>query len=414
MHAAILGCSISGIAAYKLLNSLGYQVIGFDRKKMGNAPFIIHEDRVENFSTVDLLVVSPGVPPDHPIIKKAKSENIEVIGEIELALRHLKNQCIAVTGTNGKSTTTSLITHILNHMGVEAVSLGNIGVPLSEKVLNLKEKVVVVLELSSFQIEQIQTEKIEYACILNITEDHLDRYGSSDLYAKAKAKILEKVRKKIFINKNILKNFPFFSHSKAFFIDAKQNVATLNALGYTNLEGKSAENVLFSWYMVKEIVSEKSFSLKMFKEALSTFKAIEHRLEYIGEINGSMVYNDSKATNPDSVLYALETVTGRVVLMLGGEDKGLCFSKILEKKECISSLILFGKAREKLAKELFSLNPHLFSSMEEGVEFAFSQANKGTTLLFSPGCASYDAFKNYEERGSFFKKLFAKYNDGVL
>jgi len=405
MKACVLGCSVSGKAACKLLIKVGYDVYGIDKKNIKEFPCPVYNEDID-LKRVDLLVVSSGIRKDHPLVKKANQLKIEVIGEIELGLRYLKNPCIAVTGTNGKSTTTKLIGHILNSCGIDAICLGNIGIPLCEKVLELKDQIV-VLELSSYQIEWINQKKIDRAVVLNITEDHLDRYEDFAEYANAKLRLNTWVKEKVWVNKNILNQNLSFSKENIIFFNQEQMVATLNKLGYICTVGESNENVFAAWQMVKSFVKEKDFI-----QAAKTFSGLEHRFERLGMVNGSEVFNDSKATNPASTLFALTKIPKKAVVLLGGEDKGLSFLKLREKKDQISSVICFGKTGKKIAEELSLFNPQVFPSLEKAAFAAFEKANKENCILFSPGCASFDAFKNYRERGSFFKQLFIEYKKG--
>jgi UDP-N-acetylmuramoylalanine--D-glutamate ligase len=403
MYKAILGCSTSGLAAGKLLQTLGYTVFGIDRQE-GFHFFPIKKEKKGLLDRVDLLVVSPGIIKEHFLLKEAKEKNVEVIGEIELGLRYLKNKALAVTGTNGKSTVTLLITHLLNQSGKKAIALGNNGVALCEKVLELDKETLVVLELSSYQLEWIQTKKIEKGIVLNLEEDHLDRYKEFVHYAQAKALLLDKVQGSVFVNKKCTELFPFFSKKNAIIFNDEQIVATLNQLGYTYSMGESRENIFAAWLMVKEHIDKQTFLQK-----IQSFCGLDYRCENIGTLNQAIVYNDSKATNPAAVFYALTKVPKKAVLLLGGLGKRLSFQRILLIKEKICAVLCFGKAGKSIAQELFALDPSSYKTLEEAAYKAFSLADKDNCILFSPGCASFDAFTDYQERGSFFEKLFIAY-----
>jgi len=402
MKACVLGCGISGKGAITLLKKKGHEVFGIDRVLSG-LENIVSEDEVD-FTDVDLMVVSPGVSLDHVLIKQARSLKIEVIGEIELGLRYLNSFCIGVTGTNGKTTTCELITHLLNDNNIEAVCLGNCGTSLCSEVANIENNTVVVLELSSYQIEWINSKKIALGCILNIEEDHLDRYQSFADYARAKLGLLDSVKEKVWIKKDVLQKVDLLQKDKTKLFDKKQIVATLNELGYTNKEVVEQENLFAAWQMVKGFLSKEQFC-----KSVATFTRPKHRLEKIGMFNSVDIYNDSKSTNPASVYYALETIEKKIVLLLGGEDKNLGFSKLLQKREKISRVICFGKAKNKIAQELTSLNPLVVSTVKDATKLALKLAEPNEAIVFSPGCSSFDAFKDYQERGNFFKKSVLQY-----
>lgn len=411
--ACVLGCGISGKGALHLLEKIGYQAVGIDKKPFLHNSFpTFLEDQID-LNDFSLMVVSPGISQKHFLIQEALSKGIEVVGEIELGLRYLNNYCIAITGTNGKTTTALLVTHILTSNNVPAICLGNSGISLCEEVLQLKKEQIVVLELSSYQLEWIVSKKIDDGIILNIEEDHLDRYSDFNQYALAKLKLLSLVKKNCWLQRDLLNNYDLASKksvlNKLSFFDSQQIVATLNKLGYTNTEGLEYESYFAAWQLTKNFVSKDGFC-----KSVCSFKKPEHRLEKFVKINGVVVYNDSKSTNPASVIYALRKIPNKVVLMLGGEDKGLSYKKILEEKEKIATLICFGKANKKIANELFSLKPILVSNVEEAASIALSKAKKDEAILFSPGCSSFDAFKNYEERGFFFKKIMRLLKERAL
>lgn len=404
MKACVLGCGVSGKGAISLLQKKGYVVFGIDRISFRYKDVPIFKESETDLSNINLMVVSPGIYPDHFLIEKAKALGIEVIGEIELGLRYLDSFCIGITGTNGKTTTCELITHILNENKIKAICLGNCGNSLCEKVLELEKEMIVVLELSSYQIEWIESKKITIGCILNIEQDHLDRYSSFNNYALAKLRLLEFVKEKIFVKKDALEIVDLVKKNKSISFDDEQIVATLKELGYINKETAMQENLFAAWRMVERFLSKENFL-----KGARTFKKSNHRLEKVGMFNGVTIYNDSKSTNPASVCYAVDVVSEPMFLLLGGKDKGLSFSKILERKEKISRIVCFGQSSHRIASELSSLKPTVVSTVEEAAKFAIEIAEPGEAIVFSPGGSSFDAFKDYQERGSFFKKIILQY-----
>ena len=299
----------------------------------------------------DLVVASPGVPPSHPLYQRAREEGIEIVGEAELAFRTIKNPMIGVTGSNGKSTMVMRLVHSLQKGGKKARALGNIGVPLLSAVL--EEGEIVVAELSSFQLETMTTRALDVAMILNITPNHLDRHGTMEVY---------------------------------------QNVK----------------------YRIKDLLKEGGIFVETIEEALARFgvplndegfSPLPHRLEFVGEVRGVRCYNDSKATTVDAVLYGVRQIGNNVILLVGGRHKGGSFASWNEGfLGRVKQIILFGEAKELMAKELYSIPVILVETLEEAMEKGLQVAKQGDTMLLSPGCASYDQFRDFEERGDRFRE----------
>lgn len=387
----VLGLGKSGKAACFFLLDKNKKIIAVDNnlkedeeiKKLKKNIEILTNNNVD-FSSIEKVVVSPGVRPDHEIIKRAKKKNIEIIGEIELGCRYLKNKCVAITGTNGKTTLTTLVYHILNENKIPAVALGNIGIGLTSFLDKISPEDVVVLELSSFQLETMSAKFIDFAVITNITPDHLDRYQSFQKYALTKLNIINCLKKDkiLYTTKKVIKRY---------FLNNKINIKEVK---------EEIEDI------AKEICLDLKVSKENIDKAISTFKRIEHRFEFVREIKGVCFYNDSKATNVDAVLYAVKKINGPIILIAGGVDKG-CSYKVWKKTfgDKVKHIIAIGQSAKKIKFELTGFDVQIFDDLNSAVKKAFFLAQKNDCILFSPGCSSFDMFNNYEHRGEVFKKI---------
>jgi len=389
----ILGLGRSGRAAAFFLLKQNEKIIAIDNNLIEDSEIlhlqqldvVIQKNNDIDFSKIKTLIISPGIDPNHEIIKKAKELNIEIIGEIELGCRYLKNQCIAITGTNGKTTLTKLVCHILNENNTKAVALGNVGVSLTKYLLRANKEDIIILELSSFQLETMSLKVFDLAVITNISPDHLDRYSSFEDYANAKLNILKclKKDKTLYVNKNVLKTY----------LDQKNTIKI-----------KEVKDDM------QDIALEICLDLKIPKEnilkALKTFKKVEHRLEFVREINDINFYNDSKATNVEAVIYAVNKINKPIILIVGGLDKGFSY-KAWERafSNKIKYILAIGQSATKIKLELKSFDVQIFKDLESCVKKAYCLAQKNDTVLFSPGCSSFDMFKNFEYRGEEFKKI---------
>ncbi len=371
MKILVLGLGISGKSATSFLEKLGHTVVGVDDRI---APCFDME--LDGF---DLFVPSPGIARSHPLYRRAKAAGIPVAGEAQLALEAATQPCIGITGTNGKTSVVKMIAHVLNLAGKRARAVGNVGDPLTQYVGQGDE--ILVVELSSYQLETLSAKVFDVGAILNIAEDHLDRYVSFEEYAKTKAHLEECIKE----------NGDFFVHSSVF--------KDLFSHPFKEWEGDNEEVVI-------SICDHFGIGREFCLEALSSFKKPAHRLEFVGTVKGVSYFNDSKATNVAAVVKALRMMDDKVVLILGGQDKGLSFAPISAMHKKISSVVICGEAREKIGNALKHLpNVHQAKTLQEAVEKAAFFAKSGGTVLFSPGCASFDAFKNYAERGETFKQL---------
>ncbi|HEV7736392.1 MAG TPA: UDP-N-acetylmuramoyl-L-alanine--D-glutamate ligase [Chlamydiales bacterium] len=389
----VIGFGVSGKAVMSLLRKRGIPALAVDKNPASGVPLDTADFPMEGILQV---IVSPGILPTHPLVQKAQKLGLEVIGELEFALRSTTNQCIGVTGSNGKTTTTLLIAHALHSAGIPARAVGNVGTALSSYLLDPNPREILVIELSSFQLETMQSKKFDCAAYLNLTPNHLDRHASMLDYAMAKANIQNclKPTGRLFISdqvwqtaqnhlqKDKIEIFPSsFAHKGNFL--AEQNISGAHAV--CNFFGVSSE---------------------MFIASLSTFKKPPHRIEWVAESAGIRYYNDSKATSVEAVLHAMSFFTGPVVLLVGGVDKGSTYLPWTTFQGKVKKIVAYGQASEIIQKELeLFYELQRVSTLAEAIVAANKCAKTGDTVLLSPGCSSYDQFHSYEHRGDEFKKL---------
>ena len=435
---SIIGAVRSGIAAAKLVKNIGgipfvSEISGGETltafvKELKNESIEFeiggHSERVYDCS---LMVVSPGVPNDAPILKMARQKGIQLISEIELAYYYCKGKIIAITGTNGKTTTTSLCGHVFNQSGLKAYIAGNIGDPFSNIALSVKTEEIVALEVSSFQLDLIDKFKPAIAIILNITPDHLNRYENNlDKYADSKQNIYSNQDDGDYLilnkdNGEVLKYLKGHN-SKSFYYSLDEELDNgsfrKNNMVYFNDNGEElfccntsdialkGEHNLSNAMAV--ICAAKLFNLdnKNIIKALQTFKGVEHRLELVREINGVKFINDSKATNVDSVLFALKSFDEPILLIMGGQDKGNNYNQIKAIViERVKKIYAIGSSAEKIHNFFHTdVEVEIKNSLDDVVASAIKEAGKGDVVLLSPACASFDMFKNYEHRGKTFKE----------
>jgi UDP-N-acetylmuramoylalanine--D-glutamate ligase len=382
--------------------------------------------REETVLQQDLIIPSPGVPADAPLLKSARAKGITIWSEIELADRFLNGRLIGITGSNGKTTTTSLIEHILRSAGISTILAGNIGTPLISRVEETNDASVTVVELSSFQLELIDSFRPNISVFLNLTPDHLDRHHTLDEYGAAKARIFENQTEtdSAVLNADdpaTTKYAP--AKPQVFWFSRKQRVAqgafvreneivfrrdgkeeTLLKLQDIPMAGAhNVENVLAAVAATRLAGADASAIAK----GVRSFSGVEHRLEFVAEIGGVRYYNDSKATNVDATLKALDSFPGRILVVLGGKDKGSDYTglqKSLREKTILALLI--GAAAEKIEKQIAgSVAIERAGTIERAVEIASQAARPGDVVLLAPACASFDQFENYEHRGRVFKDL---------
>ena len=412
----IVGLGKSGMGVARVLAAKGDTVFVTEIKQNGTIRAsvetlmeegVLREDNIELGShskrfieRSDLMVVSPGVPGDSLPVELAREASIPIISELELAYSVCPAPIIAVTGTSGKTTVTTLIGEMLKKSGRDVIVCGNIGNPLSSEIKRIKKDSIVVLEVSSFQLERIKDFKPKTSVILNISENHLDRHRDMKEYISLKARIFSNQDEHgtIFLNSQdkVLKDLSkdikrarveFFDEYKDF--KKRFNIENENylaAMSVASLEGAS-ESVMLG--------------------VTSGFKGLEHRMEYVTTVNGIGFYNDSKATTVSSVEWALKSLDPRIILIMGGKYKGGDFSRLRHLIDIkVDSVIAIGEAKSRIKNDLAGFKDFLeVRSLQDAVHVAFKKADKGSKILLSPGCSSFDMFKDYEERGRIFKEI---------
>lgn len=430
---SIIGASRSGLGLAYLLSSKGAKLfiseisqdksgVSLELERLGvKYEFGEHSERVLE---ADFIVVSPGVHLDIPILMEAQRRGIPIYGEIEVAFWYANAPVYAVTGTNGKSTTVNLLHSMLRASGIKSVLAGNIGYPFSKAVLEVKEADCYVLEVSSYQLETIETFHPRIASILNITPDHLDRHGSMEEYLRAKMRISlnQTEEDSIWINANddALRDLEFTSSKYLFCRDGlpKKGAGVVNGkmivLGTEIMEVKdirlkgphNLENSLCASGMAYQAGASKSAIEKVLRE----FSGLEHRMEFVAEIEGVVYINDSKGTNVVSTIMALDSYDAPIILIAGGRGKKAGYERLAKKiMEKVRILITLGEDGPAIGEAAISegfdaRNVVSVSSMEEAVRVAHSLARPGDYVLLSPACASFDMFSNFEERGRVFKR----------
>jgi UDP-N-acetylmuramoylalanine--D-glutamate ligase len=436
---SILGAGRSGLAVARLLRKRRAKVFLSDsgpvnpelQKELEDIG--VESEFVKNTHRVleaDVIVISPGVPLDTPIVKLAREKEIRIVSEIELAYQFCEVPIVAITGTNGKTTTTTLTGEIFKTAGWQTFVAGNIGRPFADVVDEAKgEKTVVVLEISSFQLDTIDEFRPKISSILNITPDHLDRYASYEQYVQAKFRIAENQKgHDLFIynqDDETLKNFAETLNIRAipFSITSELRQGAYCKGNDVMLRlGREKEEVLIAANeiaipgphnlmnaMAASIMARMmGVEMDAIRTTLHEFKGVEHRVEFVREVAGVRYINDSKATNVDSVYYALGSFKEPIVLILGGKDKGNDYSRIKELvKEHVKAIVSVGQGAKKVEQFFKNLKPIASAghSMEEAVRLAKEFAEPGDVVLLSPACASFDMFKNYEHRGEVFKSI---------
>ena len=438
----VIGTGISGIGAARLLISKGASVVLYDERE-DIAPARIYEDLSackDRFTLVTgkindmilddtvLAVFSPGVPMDSEIAKTVKALGIRIWGEIELAYQYAKGSVLAITGTNGKTTTTSLLGKIMSDFTSQVFVVGNIGNPYTQEVDKMTQDSVTVAEISSFQLETIEEFRPSISAVLNITPDHLNRHHTMEEYARVKFEIAKKQTKEDFCVLNYedayCREFAEQCHACVLFFSSKNklqngffleeemiyksvegectpllNIHDMNLLGIHNVENVMAAIAMADAYGVP---------MERILETVRHFKAVEHRIEYVATKRGVDYYNDSKGTNPDAAIRGIKAMRRPTVLIGGGYDKQSEYDEWIEAFDGkVKCLVLIGQTREKIAecaiKHGFK-NVILADTFQEAMDICVDQAIEGDAVLLSPACASWGMFPNYEVRGEMFKE----------
>ncbi|MCB1149587.1 MAG: UDP-N-acetylmuramoyl-L-alanine--D-glutamate ligase [Chlamydiia bacterium] len=390
MKTWILGLGVSGRAAAKFLLSRGERVVGWDAKKV-TPPEGVELAEEPTFQEAKAVVYSPGMPPNHPLLERARALNLPVIGEIDLGLRHFSGPSVAITGTNGKTTVTELVAHALCFAGKPADAVGNNGVAFTEWLLTNPAGKIAVCELSSYQLETLGYKNFIRGVILNIAEDHLDRYGTMEAYTAAKLRLGE--CGPLYVHPNLKVNYPSY-------LDF---AAALNLTPPFNFE---KENLIAAYCLVEPF----GVDPKTFLAAAQTFKKPPHRLEFVRSLRGVDYYNDSKGTNVDAVLRAVESFNRPVVLIAGGKDKGGSYEPWRAAfSGKVKGCVLIGEAKEKIARAIEGICPtYNAETLIDAVRQAEAIASAPDVVLLSPGCASFDMFENFGDRGNQFVQAVSR------
>jgi UDP-N-acetylmuramoylalanine--D-glutamate ligase len=380
------------------------------------------------FLEQDLIVLSPGVPANLPALAKARARDVPVWSEIELAWRFLRGKLIGITGSNGKTTTTSLVAHILKTAGIPTLVGGNIGVPLLALVESSTDATVTVAEISSFQLETTEAFRPEVGVLLNLTPDHLDRHASFDEYAQAKMRMFEHQleRDAAVLNADdaeVTRRMPTRPHVDWF--STKKRVAQGSFLqgddvvfrsdGHEEVVARREDIGLRGEHNLENVLAAVVASSlggatpAAIAAGIKTFAGVEHRLEFVAKVAGVEFYNDSKATNVDAALKAIEAFAGPLVVILGGKDKGSPYTPLREALSARARLaVLIGAAAEKIAHDLDgAVAIERAGTLDRAVSVAMQRAKAGDVVLLAPACSSFDQFENYEQRGRVFKQRVA-------
>lgn len=444
---AVLGAGRSGIAVARFLIKKDIAIFISESCPSDKLDFILasngmadvpheaegHSDKVLE---CELIVLSPGIPSDIPILEKARKSRIPVWSEIELGYRHSKAPLLAVTGSTGKSTTVELLGSILDAAGVDYTVAGNIGTPIIQEAPRVSEKGVIAAEISSFQLENIELFRPKVAAVLNLMKNHLDRYESEDDYYSAKKSIVRNMVEgdTLVVNAcnkqcmNWAQNIEGRVRIVFFGMDVKgkdcvwcfgshllcrfnKRVEDFGDISSMKIKGRhNIDNVSAAAAMAK--VS--GIANKAIAKGICDFTGLPHRMEFVRKVNGVAYYNDSKATTAESVECAVTAFTSKVHLIAGGKDKGCDFSSIHESvKERVKSVRLIGEAAGRILKEWKGIaDIKKVESLKEALEETTDVAERGDVVILSPGCSSFDMFSNFEERGSEFKKLVNELEEG--
>jgi UDP-N-acetylmuramoylalanine--D-glutamate ligase len=439
----VVGLGKSGVASALFLKARGARVTVSDTKSgdelRNEIPVLLdHGITVETgghgertFHGQDLIVVSPGVPVDAPPLVQARALGETVIGEIELAARFLPGPIVAITGSNGKTTTTALVGEIMNAAGFPALVGGNIGTPAISLADRATPETVIVLEVSSFQLETIQTFRPKVAVVLNVTPDHLDRHRTFEVYTDAKARIFENQQGGEFavlnaddptcgsMGRRTRAQVFWFSRQKEVSQGAwvrDGNIVVRDSSGQREIMQVS-EIPLKGAHNLENVLAAACAGVLMgcapdkIRQAVRDFKAVEHRLEFVATVGGVDYYNDSKATNVDATIKALESFPANIHLILGGKDKGSDYSVLNDLlRERVRRVYTIGAAASKIESQIVSSKnggPEIVhaETLETAIRKAHAVAQAGDVVLLAPACASFDQFKNYEQRGRVFKEI---------
>ena len=437
----VFGSGKSGIGAADLLGQVGACPLIYDGNAEIDKEAVLHKtEHVKEMEiyagelpgevqkSLDLVVLSPGVPTDLPLVKSFYEQGLPVWGEVELAYRIGKGRVLTITGTNGKTTTTALLGKIMSDAEDSVFVVGNIGTPYTSKALEMKENSTTVAEISSFQLETIEKFAPEVSAILNITEDHLNRHHTMEEYIRVKELIVKNQTRENYcilnyedevlreFGKHIVPKTVYFSSARkleeGIYLDGDQIIlktekeeisvvrtGELKLLGTHNFENVMAA-VAMAYYA--------GVPMESIRRSICEFTAVEHRIEYVTEKNGVVYYNDSKGTNPDAAIKGIQAMNRPTLLIGGGYEKGSSYDEWLNSFDGkVRYLVLIGQTKEKIrdAADRLGVCPCILcEDLEEAVKVCAEKANPGDAVLLSPACASWGQFDNYEQRGDMFKE----------
>jgi UDP-N-acetylmuramoylalanine--D-glutamate ligase len=405
-RALVVGMEKSGRAAFEFLHARGADVTATDLKFHDVAGFVPQSDELFD-EEWDLIVPSPGVPWDLPGLDRARARGVDVVGEVELAAPYLLGPVIGITGSNGKTTTTSLVGHILHTSKTPAQVGGNIGTPVIAMTETSRADQWNVLELSSFQLETIHTFRADVGVCLNVTQNHLDRHHTFLNYAAAKANLLRTQQPGDFAVLNaddeLCRSFAEITAAQVVWFRGR-DIGDLMPPAEVPIPGThNAENVMAA-AAVAEIAG---IAKSKIVAAVKTFHAVEHRLEFVAEIAGVRFYNDSKATSVDATTKAIDSFEGNLWVILGGQDKGSDYTVLRDRlREKARAVLLIGAAAEKIESQIEGATRLIRAgTLECAIDEAWKNARPGDTVLLAPACSSFDQFQSYEHRGRVFKDL---------
>ena len=433
----IVGMARSGIAAAKLLRGHGVDVFVSDSGKPSTAELdaigIPHETgrhTVSRFVEAQEIVVSPGVPLDIPALVEARSKGVPVVSELEVAYRYLRGETVAITGSNGKTTTTALVGEIFKKTGRPVQVGGNVGTAMTTLVDTSTPDTINIIETSSFQLDTIQRFRPRVGLLLNITPDHLDRYADFDAYRLSKFRMFlnQKPEDCAVLNADDPSVYPppvtirsrmiLFSQNRrleagSFRLDDALHVdgRTVMPVRDIPLRGRhNVENVLAAIAVTAQVGIDPA----RMAEAIRAFKAVEHRLEYVAAVNGIEFYNDSKATNVDSAIKAVESFDGNIILILGGKDKGASYAPLVQAMAGrVKHVLLIGAAAPRISEAIADRFPKTpVRALADAVQKTLAIGAPGDIALLAPACASFDMFDNFEHRGRVFKAAVASLKNG--
>lgn len=422
----IIGKGLSGNSSAKLVETLGGKAYFYDDLDftLGDYPQLSYSEVIRYSKFLDFAVVSPSITPDHPLVKKLKEKGISVVSEPDLGCMFSKCKIIAVTGTNGKTTSVEMISKMLMATGIKAPAVGNIGLPLSSVSLALQKDDVAVVEISSFQLEQSSCFKADFSGITNISIDHIERHKTQENYTSAKLKLFDLTSKIKVAEEGVFyqdKSNALFSYGKKiqgvycqdgeiFYCKGEE---TLSIMKESDLGVKGVHNVKNALFALSLCIAYKGEYDIRFKEALQTFTSSKFRIQYEGEYKGRKVYNDSKGTNISATQVAIDTMEEEVILIMGGYDKGESYinffknlpSKVKRIYVCGANGYKIFDGANKTGKSYLLV---AVTNPETALKEIFSKQGR-ECILYSPSTSSYDSFSDYKERGKHFEKILSAF-----